>query len=229
MDNPANTNIVSHAGRILALCEAGLPYEVTPHSTPSAAVTSTAGCTRMTAHPKFDPETGEMLFSGYHPGRPSFTYHVADPTGGCPDEVIDIHGPSMVHDFATRATTSSSSTCRSSSTSASPAGVAALRVAPRVRRAGRRDAAGRRQRRREWFEVEPCYVFHPLNAYDEGDQVIVDVVRYARCARRAWGSVEEAPPRLDRWILDLERGTALELQLDDRPMEFPRVDDRVAG
>ena len=31
-----------------------------------------------------------------------------------------------------------------------------------------------------WFEVEPCYVFHPLNAHDDGDRVVLDVVRYDR-------------------------------------------------
>ena len=31
-----------------------------------------------------------------------------------------------------------------------------------------------------WFDVEPCYVFHPMNAYDEGDTVVLDVVRHPK-------------------------------------------------
>ena len=27
----------------------------------------------------------------------------------------------------------------------------------------------------EWFEIEPCYVYHPLNAHDDGDEVVLDV------------------------------------------------------
>ena len=31
-----------------------------------------------------------------------------------------------------------------------------------------------------WFDVEPCYVFHPMNAYDDGDTVVLDVVRHPK-------------------------------------------------
>src|SRR3546814_3402805 len=31
-----------------------------------------------------------------------------------------------------------------------------------------------------WFDVSPCYVFHPLNAYDDGDRVVLDVVRHPK-------------------------------------------------
>ena len=31
-----------------------------------------------------------------------------------------------------------------------------------------------------WFEIDPCFVFHTLNAYEDGDTVVVDVVRHDR-------------------------------------------------
>ena len=39
----------------------------------------------------------------------------------------------------------------------------------------------------------------------------------------------ELPPTLDRWTIDLDAGKVIEERLDDRPQEFPRVDDRVVG
>lgn len=31
-----------------------------------------------------------------------------------------------------------------------------------------------------WFEIDPCYIFHTLNAYEEGADVVIDVVRHDR-------------------------------------------------
>ena len=67
--NTANTHFVRHAGRYLALLGGGPADRAdTATSTPSASTTSPAGWSgRMTAHPKIDPQTGEMMFFGYSP------------------------------------------------------------------------------------------------------------------------------------------------------------------
>jgi carotenoid cleavage oxygenase len=57
-----------------------------------------------------------------------------------------------------------------------------------------------------WFDVEPCYVFHPMNAYEDGDTIV-----------------------LDRWTVDLADGKVRESRIDDRGQEFPRVDQRLVG
>jgi carotenoid cleavage dioxygenase-like enzyme len=78
-----------------------------------------------------------------------------------------------------------------------------------------------------WLEVEPCWVFHTLNAYDEaGGRVVVDVVRYegAYDVSRMSG---DGPIALDRWTLDPAAGRLTRRGLDDRLQEFPRVDERV--
>ncbi|WP_409436425.1 carotenoid oxygenase family protein [Mycobacterium sp. SMC-14] len=85
-----------------------------------------------------------------------------------------------------------------------------------------------------WFEVEPCYVFHPLNAYTEvspaGHELLVlDVVRYAKVFdvdRRGPG---DAPPTLDRWTINLDTGAVRTESRDDRPQEFPRINDALLG
>jgi carotenoid cleavage dioxygenase-like enzyme len=78
-----------------------------------------------------------------------------------------------------------------------------------------------------WFEVEPCWVFHTLNAYDDHDgQVVVDVVQYAGAydVSRMAGN---GPITLDRWTVDPAAARVTRRRLDDRLQEFPRVDERV--
>jgi carotenoid cleavage oxygenase len=83
-----------------------------------------------------------------------------------------------------------------------------------------------------WFEVQPCYVFHPLNAYDsagpQGGRVVLDVVRHASVFNSGLRIVPEAPS-LDRWTVDLSAGKVTEERLDDTAQEFPRVDERLVG
>jgi carotenoid cleavage dioxygenase len=76
----------------------------------------------------------------------------------------------------------------------------------------------------QWFDVAPCYVFNAVNAYDDGDRVIVDVIRH----ERAFAS-SGAAPTLWRWILDLRSGVAAEHQLSTLSQEHPEVDPRVRG
>jgi carotenoid cleavage dioxygenase len=78
-----------------------------------------------------------------------------------------------------------------------------------------------------WFDVNPCYVFHPMNAYEDGDRIVLDVARYEHIWKG--GSMDFPPPMLWRWTIDTARGTVTEEQIDDRSAEFPRVSDAVVG
>jgi len=79
-----------------------------------------------------------------------------------------------------------------------------------------------------WFEVEPCYVFHPLNAYEDGDTIVLDLARHSSTFdTNLAGPV--AVPTLDRWTVDLTGGKVREERLDDRGQEFPKADDRLLG
>ena len=79
-----------------------------------------------------------------------------------------------------------------------------------------------------WFEVNACYVFHPLNAYDDGDEVVLDVVRHPSVFT-AGHSIVPGNPTLDRWTVDLTTGKVAEERIDDTGQEFPRVDERLVG
>jgi carotenoid cleavage dioxygenase len=82
-----------------------------------------------------------------------------------------------------------------------------------------------------WHDVEPCYVFHPMNAYDDpdGDGVVLDVVRHPSMFRTKHLGPSEGSPTLERWHLDGHGAAVKEERLDDRGQEFPRVDERRVG
>jgi carotenoid cleavage dioxygenase len=80
-----------------------------------------------------------------------------------------------------------------------------------------------------WFDVNPCYVFHPLNAYESDDTLVLDVVRHERMFSTERRGPAEGTPTLDRWTVDLTAGRVLESRLDDRDQEFPRIDERLTG
>ena len=81
-----------------------------------------------------------------------------------------------------------------------------------------------------WVEVEPCFVFHPMNAYDGPDgSVVLDVVRHPRMFASDLHGPNEGATRLERWQLDPASGSARTTTLDDRGQEFPRHDDRLIG
>ena len=78
-----------------------------------------------------------------------------------------------------------------------------------------------------WFDINPCYVFHPMNAYEDGSDIVIDVARLSHVWR---DSMMDFPsPELWRWTIDTVGGTVREEQIDDRPAEFPRVPDALVG
>ncbi|MGH9137361.1 MAG: carotenoid oxygenase family protein [Acidimicrobiales bacterium] len=83
-----------------------------------------------------------------------------------------------------------------------------------------------------WFDVEPCYVYHPLNSYDEdgdeGGRIVLDVIRHPKTFV-AGNDPYGGQPTFDRWTVDLAAGKVIEERLDDRGQEFPRHDERLTG
>jgi carotenoid cleavage dioxygenase len=79
-----------------------------------------------------------------------------------------------------------------------------------------------------WYEIDPCYVFHPMNAYEDGDDIVLDVARFEKLA---FGPAdgEGTPALLHRWVIDRKAGKVREQPLDDRPADFPRVADECVG
>jgi carotenoid cleavage dioxygenase-like enzyme len=81
-----------------------------------------------------------------------------------------------------------------------------------------------------WFDIDPCYVFHPLNTFDRADgAVVMDAIRHPRMFDQDRNGPNEGATSLTRFILDPSTGRATEEQLDDRPTEFPRMNETLQG
>jgi len=84
-----------------------------------------------------------------------------------------------------------------------------------------------------WFDVEPCYVYHPMNAYETDDgKIIIDISRYARASQKDfYGPLGDTNPQIYRWTLDLDSETNMveENVLIDLPLDFPKVSPLVEG
>jgi carotenoid cleavage dioxygenase-like enzyme len=240
----ANTNIVWHAGRLLALEENHEAFALDPVSLmPVGAGYETYGgklTGPFTAHPKIDPQTGEMIIFGYGakgPFTPFVSLHVIDRNGGITRaEMLEIPFASMVHDFAvTRNWIIVPVFPLTGSRERDKQGLPAFAWEPdkgtHIAFVPRDGTVADIQ----WVTMPPCYVFHPMNHYDLADgRIVIDVVKYdvAPLFPLPDGSpsTKETPPsRLFRWTFDLSgRGKPFqETQLDDRVSEFPRTDPRL--
>jgi carotenoid cleavage dioxygenase-like enzyme len=231
----ANTHVVRHAGKTLALMEFSLPYEISNDLKTLGAYDFGGMLTdSMTAHPKICPTTGELHFFGSgNIFEPHVNYHRADADGHLTvSRALDVPALTLMHDFAL---TDSYVVFMDLPL------LFSLNVAltqPHQRDLPYRwdDNHGARLgllRRDDpygpvrWFDIDPCFVFHIANAYDSGGSVILEVLRYPEMWRDSSDFVGDAV--LWRWKVNLDTGIVDESQLDDRGVEFPRVDDRLVG
>jgi len=226
----ANTHVVGHAGKILALEEGHFPY-VVDGDLATVGPTDFGGGLHgsFTAHPKICPVTGELLAFGYSAVAPYLRYLRVSAAGELVQtENITVGGPTMMHDFnVTRnyVVFMDLPACFDMELAMSgdmpirwsDSYPARLGVMPR----NGCDADVR------WFDVNPCYVFHPMNAYEEGDTIVLDVARFSHIWRDS--AMDFPPPTLWRWTIDTRSGKVREEQVDDRSAEFPRVADSVVG
>lgn len=186
---PANTHVIEHSGHLLALCEGGLPYELTAGLDTEGPRAFDGRLTNgMTAHPKEDPDTGELHFFGCGFRPPHLTYHRLSPAGELVrSQVVEVPGATMMHDFAITENhviwldlpvtfdldlVGRALPYRWNDDYGARLGVMARDGEPTVR----------------WFEIDPCYVFHVGNAReDPAGRIVLDAVRWDRDTfRRGW-------------------------------------------
>ena len=129
--------------------------------------------TSFTAHPKIDPVTGNLHFFGYWFVEPYLTYHVADPTGKViHTQPIPVDKPTMVHSFAITQQDVVFWECPVVfDLNAAVAGAAnPFQWQPDYgARIGIMPLGGMASEIR-WKEIDPCFVFHEVNAFRQGDR-----------------------------------------------------------
>ncbi len=237
MDFAPNTNVIGHAGRTFAIVEAGSrPYELTDELDTIGrcdfAGTLNGG---YTAHPKRDPRTGELYAVSYFWGwGDDVEVTILDADARVRSvRRITMGGPTSLHDCAI---TQRFVVLLDLPVTFSTEAVAAGALFPYRWQEGYHARVGLLPRDGDsttpvWHDVEPCYVFHPLNVFDEpgGDGIVLDVVRHPSMFRTQLLGPSEGSPTLERWHLDGRGAAVKEERLDDRGQEFPRVDERRVG
>lgn len=242
-DGLANTNVVWHGGKLLALEEGHAPFAVDPDTLQSLGAWTFDGALEgpMTAHPKMDPRSGEMLFFGYMVDAPfgaGLSYQVVNAEGKLTrSEQFQAPFASMMHDFITTdehvifpvfpLTGSLDRAMKGQPAFAwEPDKGTHIGVMPRN---------GSVEDMR-WFETDPCYVFHPLNAYTDGNRIIAHVMQFEEAPLfphldGSSADPDKANARLCEWEIDLgdNSNSVKRTYLDDITGEFPRLDERFAG
>jgi carotenoid cleavage dioxygenase-like enzyme len=232
-------NIIRHAGHYLALEEGTPPYEVSPELETVGRFDFGGGLPLgMCAHPRIDPATGEMVVFRYDVSEPYLTWAVVGPDGSVtrpPAEVPGIGDAFMIHDFTITEN------------------YALFVIGPGILDPGAIMTGGdvlswqpdRGTRialvprsgdgRVVFAELEPFWVWHFANAYEDGDRVVADFPWWSTLSiaagdrRAANGQREPARGRLSRISINPANGTAALTYVGDSGSEFPRIDDRLTG
>ncbi len=231
-----NTNVLGHAGKTWALVEAGAyPVEINA-DLDTVAHNPFEGTLQgsFTAHPHRDPDSGEMHAICYHGPDQNTIRHVVVGVDGKVrrEEPIAVkHGPS-IHDCMI---TKSYVLVFDLPVTFSMKTMLAGHPFPYAWNPEHRARVGLLPREGKgsdivWCEVEPCYVFHPCNAFETGDgKVIVDVAAHDSMFAQSTQGPDSQKTAFERWTIDPAAKQVVRKVIDPVAQEFPRCDERLAG
>lgn len=245
LKDSSSTDVVVHAGVALStFYQCGEAYCLDPETLEPLGLASWVPLDGISAHPKVDERTGELLFFNYSKHAPYMHYGVVDRNGKLVNyTAIALPGPRLPHDLA--------ATMHYSILNDLPAfwdqellksDIHAVRMHSNLpSRFGILPRHGRAEHLR-WFEAEPTYVLHFLNAYEAGHEIIMDgyfqdnptppahsdaLPGYGRMM--AYLDEYSFRSRLHRWRFDMRTGKTHEERLDDRILEFGMINQRYGG
>lgn len=198
----ANTHLYWHAGKLLTLKEDALPYAIDPVTLETEGLYDFDGqwtAETMSAHPKIDPITGDMIAYGYMANGPltdDIAVYVINPSGNVEREVW-FKSPylGIIHDIAITqkhiiVPVIARTTSRERLESGEPMWVwdgslpTMVAVLPR-------DGEAKDIR---WFEGPARNTLHFLNAYEDGNRIVMDL---------PVSQQERSPSRIMRWTFDM--------------------------
>ena len=238
----ANTDVIFHKDRLLALWyRAGKPYALDPVTLETIGADDFGGTLRceVSSHAKVDEKTGELFFFDYGLKPPYMRYGVVSPDGAIRHFVpIDLPGPRLPHDMAI---TKNHSILMDLPLFNDPEAARVGRfklffdggIASRfgvIPRYGGADEV-------RWFEAEPCFIYHSVNAFEHDGEIVLDVCRVTKPEPRSdldgplaqMLSYLRLDAHLHRYRFDLRTGRTREEVVDDDNSEFPSINLGMVG
>ncbi|MFD9724973.1 carotenoid oxygenase family protein [Streptomyces sp. NPDC059072] len=230
-------NVVRHGRRLLALAESACPYRIgTGLETLGREDFDGALPMGITAHPKIDPLTGEMVVFCYGLEAPYLTWSVIGRDGVVtrgPTPVDGVDEPMMIHDMALTESCVVIVLAPAFFDFAQAMSGGSF-LAWRPERGTRVVLVPRDGGPPRWAADEAFWVWHTVNAYDDGPgpdaPVVLDYVQWSRLTvGQPEPGAAPASGGLVRARIDPVAGTMTRTPLDDARVEFPRIDDRRIG
>jgi len=245
LKDSSSTDIVVHAGEALStFYQCGEGYRLDPETLEQRGAESWVPLDGISAHPKVDEHTGELMFFNYSKHAPYLHYGVVDENNRLTNYIpIPLSGPRLPHDMAF--------TENYSILNDLPVFWDAELLKKNVHAVRKHDglpsrfAIVPRHGKSEdvrWFEAEPTYVLHWVNAYEDGDEIVLDGYFQEDPTP---GPQRDAPPgfehmmafldeyafrpKLHRWRFDMRSGKTREEHIDERILEFGMINGRHGG
>lgn len=245
LKDASSTDVVVHRGRVLSThyqCGDAYAFDAETMAAlgPEPWVPQDTG---ISAHPKVCARTGELHYFRYSKQAPYLHYGVVDARGERVHDVpIALPGPRLPHDMALSERFAILNDFPLFwDPELLPRGIHRPRWRPDmpsrfavVPRRGRPDEV-------RWFEARATYVLHFVNAFEDGDELVLD--GYAQQdplprplpehGEHAWlmrqVDLGSLAPTLRRWRMNLVTGETREEELSSTLTEFPSISARVAG
>ncbi|MEM7465847.1 MAG: carotenoid oxygenase family protein [Pseudomonadota bacterium] len=245
MKDASSTDVVIHNKKVLStFYQCGDAYRLDSTSLDTLGKESWVPGDGISAHPKVDLATGELLFFNYSKQAPYMHYGVVSANGELKHFVpIPLPGPRLPHDMAF--TKNYSILCdfplfwdpklleknihAARFYADTPSRFA---VIPRY---GDSNEV-------RWFEADPTFVLHFTNAFEQDNEIILDGYfqqnpepgplegaprKYARMM--GYLDLHSMQPRFHRWRFNLKTGAVTETDLDEKVLEFGTINQTFAG
>ncbi|GHF19374.1 apocarotenoid-15,15'-oxygenase [Kordiimonas sediminis] len=245
LKNASSTDVIVHAGKILStFWQCGDGYRLDPFTLEQYGVEDWAPEDGISAHPKLDETTGELLFFNYSKKAPYMHYGVVGADNKLKHYIpVELPGPRLPHDMAF---SENYAILNDFPTFWIPEALEQGLHIPTYRPEMKsRFAVVPRMGQPEdikWFEADATYVLHWLNAYEEGDELILDgyfqgtpfpepkpefPAKYG--LMMSFLDLHSLEARLHRWRFNLKTGETREEDLDDEVLEFGMFNQQYAG
>lgn len=235
--NTANTNIIFHGNKLLALQETSAPVIINPADLSTLGEYHYDGkIPHMTAHPHFDYQTGEMFSFAYEIGTNEVKYYIID-VNGIVTKIQNLTAPfsSFMHDFfITKNYVIFPILPLIFDFQRTAKGLPVLMWEPdkgthfaiMPRNGSAKDIT--------WFNCESFYTYHFMNAFEKDGCVYLDGCKSLKPGLfpdkdGKIPTLEESAAQLARWCFNLKTKQMSVTQLDATNVEFPRFDERFTG